>query len=182
MMASAPGYLNQNIELKTDADERSETYYVDFYLSPIDRPIVVEQIFYDFDSAVLRPESKSALDALIKLLVDNPHVTIELGSHTDRRGSLSYNEDLSQRRAQSVVDYLITGGIASDRLAAKGYGKTVPKLITPKLAALHPFLPVDTILTEEFINTLSPEEQSTADQLNRRTEFQVTGLEYDVDQ
>ena len=100
MMASARGYLNQNFELKTGPEEKNETYIVDFFLSPISKPVVIENIFYDFDKATLRPESKKALDEMIKMLNDNPNVTIELGAHTDRKGSEQYNERLAQRRAQ----------------------------------------------------------------------------------
>jgi peptidoglycan-associated lipoprotein len=178
MMASAPGFLNQYMELKTDAEEKTETYYVDFYLSPIDKPVVVENIFYDYDKATLRPESKEALDQLIKILNENPTVTIELGAHTDRKGSEAYNEKLAQRRAQSVVDYLIEAGIDTERLTARGYGKAVPKEIHGKWAEAYPFLPEGTLLTEAFILTLTPEQQEIADQMNRRTEFRVTGLEY----
>jgi len=180
MMANAPNYLNQNFELQTDAEERSETYYVDFYLSPVDRPVVVENIFYEFDKATLTPESQEALDKLIKILDDNPHVTIELGAHTDRKGSDAYNEKLAQRRAQSVVDYLIEAGIDPARLTAKGYGKTVPKVITAKMAEEYPFLPEGTTLDEAFVGSLTPEQQEAADQINRRTEFIVTGLEYNL--
>jgi len=180
MMASAPNFLNQHFELKTDPEEKNETYYVDFYLSPIDKPVVVENIFYDFDKATLRPESKEALDQLIKLLNENPNVTIELGAHTDRKGSEKYNEGLAQRRAQSVVDYLIEAGIDAERLTAKGYGKLVPKVIHEKLAEKYPFLPVGSVLVEGFVISLTPEEQEIADQLNRRTEFKVTGLEYNL--
>ncbi|MDR1102132.1 MAG: OmpA family protein [Tannerella sp.] len=180
MMANAPNYLNQNFELKTDAEEKDETYYVDFYLSPVDRPVVVENIFYDFDRATLRPESREALDGLVKILNDNPNVTIELGAHTDRKGSDAYNEKLAQRRAQSVVDYLIGAGIDAARLVAKGYGESVPKLINARLAEQYDFLPEGTVLTEDFVDTLTPEQQEIADQLNRRTEFLVTGLEYNL--
>ena len=153
---------------------------MDFFLSPVDKPVVVENIFYDFDRATLRPESKEALDKLIKLLNENPTVTIELGAHTDRKGSDAYNEGLAQRRAQSVVDYLIAAGIDRARLTAKGYGETVPKTVTAKLAERYPFLPEGTVLNEAFVDTLQPEEQEVADQLNRRTEFQVTGLDYEL--
>ena len=180
MMAGAPDFLNQNFELTTSGEEKDETYYVDFFLSPVDKPVVVENIFYDFDRATLRPESKEALDKLIKLLNENPTVTIELGAHTDRKGSDAYNEGLAQRRAQSVVDYLIAAGIDRARLTAKGYGETVPKTVTAKLAERYPFLPEGTVLNEAFVDTLQPEEQEVADQLNRRTEFQVTGLDYEL--
>ena len=180
MMASAPDYLNQYFELQTDPDERNETYYVDFFLSPIFKPTVVENIFYDFDKATLRPESQEALDEIIKVLTDNPNITIEMGAHTDRKGSETYNEGLAQRRAQSVVDYLIEAGIPSDRLTAMGYGKSEPKTVTHKMAEENEFLEEDAVLTEEFILTLTPEQQEIADQYNRRTEFKVTGMNYNL--
>ena len=180
MMASARGYLNQNYELQTAPEEKSETYIVDFLLSPISKPVVIENIFYDFDKATLRPESKKALDELIKMLNDNPNVTIELGAHTDRKGSDQYNERLAGRRAQSVVDYLIAGGIKADRLEAKGYGESVPKTINKKMAKEHDFLHEGDVLTEEFILALPPEQQEIADQINRRTEFKVLRTNYNL--
>ena len=180
MMASAPDYLNQYFELQTDPDERDETYYVDFFLSPIFKPTVVENIFYDFDRATLRPESKEALDEIVKVLNDNPNITVEMGAHTDRIGSDRYNEGLAQRRAQSVVDYLIEAGIPSERLSAMGYGKSEPKTVTSKMEEENDFLQEGTLLTEDFILTLSPEQQEIADQYNRRTEFKVTGTEYNL--
>lgn len=180
MMASARGYLNQNYELQTAPEEKSETYIVDFFLSPISKPVVIENIFYDFDKATLRPESKKALDELIKMLNDNPNVTIELGAHTDRKGSDQYNERLAGRRAQSVVDYLIAGGIKADRLEAKGYGESVPKTINKKMAKEHDFLHEGDVLTEEFILALPPEQQEIADQINRRTEFKVLRTNYNL--
>lgn len=180
MMASARGYLNQNFELKTDPEEKSETYIVDFFLSPISKPVVIENIFYDFDKATLRPESQEALDQTIKMLNDNPNVTIELGAHTDRKGTDQYNERLAQRRAQSVVDYLIAGGITADRLEAKGYGESMPKVINKRMAKEFDFLKEEDILTEEFILTLTPEQQEEADQINRRTEFKVLRTNYNL--
>ncbi|MCD8263749.1 MAG: OmpA family protein [Tannerellaceae bacterium] len=180
MLASARGYLNQHFELKTDPEEKNETYLVDFFLSPVHRPVVIENIFYDFDRATLRPESKEGLDEMIKMLNDNPTVTIELGAHTDRKGSEEYNERLAQRRAQSVVNYLIAGGISADRLEAKGYGKSTPKVINKPLAQDYDFLEEDDILTEEFIETLTPEQQEIADQINRRTEFKVLRTNYNL--
>lgn len=180
MMASARGYLNQNYELHTGPEEKNETYIVDFFLSPISKPVVIDNIFYDFDKATLRPESKKALDEMIKMLNDNPNVTIELGAHTDRKGSDQYNERLAQRRAQSVVDYLIAGGIDKERLEAKGYGESVPKVINKKMAKSFDFLKEGDVLTEEFILTLPPEQQEMADQINRRTEFKVLRTNYNL--
>lgn len=180
MMASARGYLNQNYELHTGPEEKNETYIVDFFLSPISKPVVIDNIFYDFDKANLRPESKKALDEMIKMLNDNPNVTIELGAHTDRKGTDQYNERLAQRRAQSVVDYLIAGGIEAARLEAKGYGESVPKTINKKMAKQFDFLKEGDVLTEEFILALPPEQQEIADQINRRTEFKVLRTNYNL--
>ena len=180
MMASARGYLNQNYELHTGPEEKNETYIVDFFLSPISKPVVIDNIFYDFDKATLRPESKKALDEMIKMLNDNPNVTIELGAHTDRKGTDQYNERLAQRRAQSVVDYLIAGGIEAARLEAKGYGESVHKTINKKMAKQFDFLKEGDVLTEEFILALPPEQQEIADQINRRTEFKVLRTNYNL--
>lgn len=180
MMASARGYLNQNYELHTGPEEKNETYIVDFFLSPISKPVVIDNIFYDFDKATLRPESKKALDEMIKMLNDNPNVTIELGAHTDRKGTDQYNERLAQRRAQSVVDYLIAGGLEAARLEAKGYGESVPKTINKKMAKQFDFLKEGDVLTEEFILALPPEQQEIADQINRRTEFKVLRTNYNL--
>ena len=180
MMASARGYLNQNYELHPGPEEKNETYIVDFFLSPISKPVVIDNIFYDFDKATLRPESKKALDEMIKMLNDNPNVTIELGAHTDRKGTDQYNERLAQRRAQSVVDYLIAGGIEAARLEAKGYGESVPKTINKKMAKQFDFLKEGDVLTEEFILALPPEQQEIADQINRRTEFKVLRTNYNL--
>ncbi|MDR2087270.1 MAG: OmpA family protein [Dysgonamonadaceae bacterium] len=178
MMGSAKGYLNQKQSLSVPANAKNETYYVDFYLPSISKPVVVENIFYDFDKATLRPESKEALDEIIAMLDDNPNVTVELSAHTDRKGAETYNENLSQRRAQSVVDYLIAHGVASDRLQAKGYGKSQPKTVTKSITEIFEFLPEGQVLDEPFIGTLSPEEQEFADQINRRTEFRVLTTDY----
>jgi outer membrane protein OmpA-like peptidoglycan-associated protein len=87
---------------------------------------VLNNIFYDFDKATLRDESKSELEQLVKLMNDNSTIRIELSSHTDNKGSEDYNIRLSQGRAQSVVDYLVKNGISNERLVAKGYGKSMP--------------------------------------------------------
>jgi len=178
MMASAPGYLNQKQTLSVPDEEKSDTYYVDFYLASISKPVLIENIFYDFDKATLRPESKQALDELIAMLNDNPNVTIELSAHTDRKGSDEYNKDLSQRRAQSVVDYLIKGGIEKDRLTAVGYGKSKPQPVSKKAAAKYDFLKEGQVLDSDFVDTLTTQQQAIADQLNRRTEFRVLTTDY----
>lgn len=178
MLASANGFLNSKNDLKTVIQEKDSVYYVDFVLYPIDKPSVLENIFYDFDKAALRDESKQELDGLIELLEINPHVTIELSAHTDRKGSQEYNQRLSQRRAQSVVDYLLAHRIPKDRLTVAGYGKLQPKLVTKGIAKKYDFLKEGDVLNEEFILTLTPEQQDVADQINRRTEFKVLSTTY----
>ena len=87
MKAGAPGYLNVKQEFESDSAEEDADYGIDFILAAINKPQVVENIFYDFDKATLRPESKSALDEMVVMLNENPNVTIEMGAHTDRKGS-----------------------------------------------------------------------------------------------
>lgn len=180
MLAGARGYLNARQEFTSDTAEEDAEYGVDFILASITKPVVIDNIFYDFDRATLRPESKEALDEMVQVLRDNPNVTIEMASHTDRKGSDEYNIDLSSRRAQSVIDYLIAHGISPDRLQSQGYGESRPKTITKKLHREHPQFEEGTVLTEEFILTLSPEDQEIADQINRRTEFQVLSIDYNM--
>ncbi|MCH5241428.1 MAG: OmpA family protein [Muribaculaceae bacterium] len=180
MKAGAPGYLNVKQEFESDIAEEDADYSIDFILAAINKPQVVENIFYDFDKATLRPESKEALDEIVAMLNENPHVSIEMGSHTDRKGSDEYNIALSERRAKSVIDYLIKAGINEDRLSPKGYGESVPKTVTKRINRDYPQFEEGTVLTEEFILTLSPEDQEAADQINRRTEFQVLSIEYDL--
>lgn len=180
MLAGAKGYLNQKQEFASDSTMEDANYWVEFILPSISKPSVVENIFYDYDKADLRPESKTALNELIAVLHDNPNVTIEMASHTDRWGSDAYNINLSEQRAKSVVDYLVENGISRDRLQPHGYGKSRPKTVTKRIARLYPQFKEGDILTEEFIKTLSEEDQQAADQINRRTEFSVLSLTYNM--
>ncbi len=178
MLAGAKGYLNAKQEFTSDTAEEDAEYGVDFILASITKPVVIDNIFYDFDKATLRPESKTALDEMAQLLRDNPNVTIEMASHTDRKGSDDYNLDLSHRRAKSVIDYLIKAGISADRLQYQGYGESRPKTITKKLAREYPQFKEGDVLNEDYVIALTPEDQEIADQINRRTEFQVLSIDY----
>lgn len=181
MLAGAKGYLNQKVEFESDSAEEDAEYGIDFILASISKPSVVENIFYDFDKASLRPESKAALDEIAVMLDDNPNVSIEMGAHTDRKGSDEYNLQLSERRAKSVVDYLVEKGIGANRLTWVGYGETRPKTVTKRINKEYPQFPEGTVLDEQYIETLTPEDQDAADQINRRTEFQVTAIDTDFD-
>ena len=173
MMAGKQGYLNRKAELLSDPQEEDADYEVDFYLPSISMPVLIDNIFYDYNQANLREESYPALDDLVQLLNDNPYCAIELAAHTDRIGSQGFNIDLSQRRAQAVVDYLISQGIEKDRLTPVGYGKESPKEVDDNMHEKYEFLPVGQKLDETFVNSLDPDQREVADQINRRTEFQV---------
>ena len=178
LLGTCKGFLNHQEQLRVDSVKKSQEYVLQFPLANIMAPVLIDNIFYDFDKATLRPESSAALDQLVKLLEENPNVTIELSAHTDYRGSAEYNQRLSQRRAETVVRYLIDHGIAADRLTPKGYGEDQSKLIRKKVAERYPYLKENDVLTEEFIKTLKEEQQEECNQLNRRTEFRVLRTTY----
>jgi outer membrane protein OmpA-like peptidoglycan-associated protein len=179
LLATCNGFLNHAEQLSVVDVEESEEHVLQFPLASITAPVLINNIFYDFDRATLRPESETALDSLVLLLNENPNVTIELAAHCDYKGSDEYNKRLSQRRAESVVNYLIAHGIAADRLTPVGYGEEVPKTIRKKLTERYPFLKEGDVLTQEFIEKLEdPEQQESCNQLNRRTEFRVLRITY----
>lgn len=177
-LATCKGFLNHKEELKVVPMNDSHEYVLQFPLASITAPVLIDNIFYDFNKATLRPESQTALDELVKLLNENPNVTIELSSHCDYKGSSAYNKLLAQRRAESVVNYLVDKGIVRDRLSPVGYGKEKPKTIRKKLTEKLTWLKEGDVLTEEFIKKLDPEKQEICNQLNRRTEFIVLRTTY----
>ena len=180
ILAMCDGFLNHKEEIHVDSVKESKVYDLQFPLASISAPVLIDNIFYAFDKATLLPESKNALDSLILMLNENPNITIELSAHTDYRGAEAYNKKLSQKRAESVVNYLINHGIAPDRLTPVGYGEEKPKTIRRKVAERYPWLKENDVLTEEFILKLKPEQQETANALNRRTEFKVLRTTYNM--
>ena len=179
LLGTCKGYLNSMQELTADSVEENREYQLDFELASITKPVLIDNIFYEYDKATLTAESTASLNELVKLLELNPNVTIELGSHCDFRGSDNYNQRLSQARAESVVEYLTAAGVEKERLTAAGYGEESPKVITKKLSEKHTFLKEGDVLTEEFIDALEAEEQKeVCHALNRRTEFQVLRTTY----
>lgn len=186
LLGTCKGYLNVKNEIRVEQAEESEEYTLQFPLPPINVPVLIDNIFYEFDRADLTPESTEALDKLVGMMNENPNITIELSAHCDYRGNDAYNQRLSQRRAESVVRYLIQHGIAEDRLTAVGYGESRPKVITKKLA--ETLLASDSVkvevqendtLTEDYILAVDDEEQQEVlHALNRRTEFRVLRTTY----
>ena len=178
-LGTCKGYLNHVEELTVDTSSISREYVLQFPLASITAPVLVRNVFYEFDSAALTDDSTAALDSLTALLNENPNVTIELSAHCDYRGNDQYNERLSQRRAESVVRYLIEHGIASDRLTPKGYGENRPKVVKRRIAEQYEFLHEGDTLTEAFIRALPNDSmQEACNALNRRTEFRVLRTTY----
>ena len=177
-IASADKHLNQKSRLSTIGYEDSYTFTDTLMLTPTDKPIEIPNIFYEFGKADLNPQSREALDKLVEIMRDNPKIIIELAAHTDSRGSDRVNEELSQQRAQAVVDYMIGEGIAEDRMIARGYGKYQPKTVDKATAEKYTFLAEGKKLDDKYVNTFKNDEEKfeLCHQLNRRTELIVIGM------
>lgn len=178
LLGTSKGYMNYNVEMKSDDTDQDREYVLQFPLSSISKPVLIDNIFFDFDKATLREESAQSLDELVELLESNPNVTIEIGAHCDFKGDDDYNKRLSQQRAESVVGYLKGHGIESARLTAHGYGESQPKSVSRKMAEQYDWMQEDSLLTEEFILSLPEDRQEVCNQLNRRTEFRVLRTTY----
>ena len=177
-LATCKGYLNTNNQLTTDTITTDYQYVLQFPLSSTSIPVLVRNVFFEFDKADITPESATALERLVTMLNDNPSITIELSAHTDSRGNDQYNQRLSQRRAEAVVNYLISKGIETERLTPVGYGESMPKVVNRKLTETHAFLKEGDVLSDDFINQLTPEQQDSCHALNRRTQFRVLRTTY----
>ena len=178
MLATARGYLNDKTQWDTKGLKDSKTYTKDFALSPISRPVKMENIFYEFGRWELTKASAEELLKLVKLLQDNPNITIELSAHTDLVGNDAFNQELSQKRAQSCCDFLTKHGIEKERLTPVGYGKTKPVVCDKNLNKQYPWIPLDQVLDETFILSLTQDKQEICNQINRRTEFKVVKTTY----
>ncbi|MBQ2520051.1 MAG: OmpA family protein, partial [Paludibacteraceae bacterium] len=178
MLVTARGHLNAKEQWNTLDLKDSKTYTMNFVLSPISRPVKMENIFYEFGRWELTSASEEELLKLVKLLQDNPNITIELSAHTDMKGTDEFNMELSQKRAQSCCNFLIAHGIEAERLTPVGYGKNKPVVADKALNKQYPFIPVEQVLDEAFISTLPEDKQEICNQINRRTEFKVVKTTY----
>ena len=178
MLATARGHLNAKELFDTKGLKDSKTYTMNFALNPISRPVKMENIFYEFGRWEVTKASESELEKLVKLLNDNPNITIELSAHTDLVGNEQFNLELSQKRAQSCCDYLVKKGIEKERLTPVGYGKTKPVVCDKAMNKQYPFIPVEQVLDEAFILSLPADKQEICNQINRRTEFKVLKTTY----
>lgn len=178
MLASCRGHLNQKADFSTKEIYKTQVFKQDFVLPSMLQPVPIDNIFFDFARYTLRKESEESLNALVKMLNDNPHITIEIAAHTDMVGSEESNMILSERRAQSVVKYLIAAGIDEERLSYVGYGESLPVRVSEAMANEHPFLKEGDVLTEDFVTNLNDAQRDIANQINRRIEFTVTKTTY----
>ncbi|MDD4993130.1 MAG: OmpA family protein [Paludibacter sp.] len=178
LLATARGYLNQQNKLTTQGLTTSKSFTINFKLSSISKSIELQNIFYEFGKWDLTPASEAGLQVLVKILKDNPNITIELSSNTDYVGNNDANKILSEKRAKSVVDYLILKGIAADRLTSVGNGEEKPVVVDAALAAKYKYLKENDVLDEEFVTKLAPDQQEVVNQINRRTEFRVLKTTY----
>ncbi|MBW6490268.1 MAG: OmpA family protein [Lentimicrobium sp.] len=173
-------YFNKKASETTVGLEKNRDFVIDFMLEPIpEKPVVLPDILYDLAKWDLKPQYQDSLQGLIKTLLENETVVIELASHTDTRDTDERNDILSQRRAESVVNYLIDRGIDAMRLVAKGYGERVPRVLNKDVVKDGFLFKNGTILTESFIDSLKTvPEKEAAHALNRRTEFRVLSKDY----
>ena len=178
MLASCRSYLNSSARFYTLNKEKDTTYVQNFSLTPLHKAIRIENVLFEFNKWDLLPNSYPSLAELLKIMLDNPHIVVEIGAHTDRIGTDEYNDFLSGKRAESVVTYLVSQGIDAERLESKGYGKSQPVNVDGYLHDKYLFLPEGSNLTEGYIETLTPEQKEIADQINRRCEFKVLKTTY----
>ena len=178
MLATARGYLNAQEKFHTLHLDDSKTQQKNFILSPVSKPVTMDNIFYEFGKWELSPTSETGLAGLVKLLNDNPNITIELSAHTDMKGDSVFNLRLSEKRAEAVCQYLIQHGIEAERLTPVGYGKQKPVVADKAIHDKYPFIPQEQALDEAFILSLPTEQQEICNQINRRTEFKVLRTTY----
>lgn len=173
-----PRFLRGKGVVSTYREKADRLYDLTVDIQPIEKPIVIPNIYFDVAKWELRPDAKENLQELLAILQDNPNITVELSAHTDMVGNDQANMVLSENRAKSVVDYLIDKDVYWDRLQAKGYGETKPRQINERDAKAYPFLKTGDILNEPFVNRLKGGQKEEAMQLNRRIEFRVLRTNY----
>ncbi len=175
LVASAEDYFAKRISFSTKNLTADKRFTFDFELEPIpETPIILPEVLYDLGKWNIKPQFYDSLSVLFDVLTTNPNLVIEIRSHTDSRNTHAFNDDLSQKRAQSAIDFLIEKGIEPERLQARGYGKRVPRILERDLNYNGFRLNKGSVLDDNFINRLPNNTQrEQAHQLNRRTEFSV---------
>jgi peptidoglycan-associated lipoprotein len=183
LLANKSKYFSARAQQSTVEFKRSHDFVIDFSLEALPvTPIALPEILYEFGRWELLPQYRDSLNGLVQTLNDNPQLVIELASHTDSRGTEESNDTLSQRRAQSVVDYLIEQGINPARLVARGYGERMPRTLNRTITRDGFTFRAGVTLTEAYINRLTTERmREAAHALNRRTEFRILRDDFEPD-
>ncbi len=178
IIGSFDGFLKTKLKFTTNNISNNKTFEENIELITMSKPVEVPNIFYESGKWTLNESSKQALEKLGQMLEDNPNIRMELGAHTDMVGDSIANYNLSQKRAQSVVDYLRERGYDPDRLEARGYGEYRPVTVTKEIAKMDSMFVVGQPLSPNFIITLPKETQDKANQINRRTELRILSSDY----
>ena len=176
-------YLLSKFNFSTKDVKENKTWTSNIAIDKIVMDVAydVDDIFYDFNKSTLRDESMVALDSLVLFMEDNLKITVEIMAHTDSRGTDAANLILSNARAKSVVDYMISKGIEVERLTSRGYGEDIPHTIIEKHVKDYSFLKIGDVLDEDFINSLENEDQKeVAHQINRRTQFMILSADFET--
>lgn len=174
-------YFTQKINESTKGLENSKTFEEIIRLKRIpEKPILLPEILFDLAKWDLKPIYEDSLRGLIETLDANPNIVVELGAHTDAQGNAEQNDILSQKRAESVVDYLIDRGIDPGRLVAKGYGERAPRTLDKTINKKGFIFAESTTLSEEYIDQLPENQRAIANELNRRIEFRVLRRNYET--
>ncbi len=173
-------YFSVKNEINTKNYSTNHDFVINAMLQPIpEESVLLPDILFDLAKWDLKPQYQDSLLVLVKVLNDNPNLVIEIRSHTDSRASLEFNDDLSQKRAQSVVDFLISKGTDPGRLVAKGYGEREPRILDKDFVYGGYTLKKGSVLSETFIENLaSTELKESAYKLNRRIELMVIAKNY----
>lgn len=180
LIFSKDNYFTKKKEVNIGTLRSDTSFNLILVLQPIpDKPMVLPDIYYEFNKWDLAPKYQDSLMVLVKILNDNPKIVIELASHTDSKGSLEYNDTLSMKRAETVVTFLTEKGINKARVVAKGYGKRMPLILATDITKDGYTFQKGTKLTEEYILSIADlKKREVAYQLNRRTEFSVIGKNF----
>lgn len=160
--------LKESVSIEAIPEPEPETVVT------IEKPIILDNILYEFDSDRFVAGSETDLNYLLKMLNENPTMEIRIASHTDSKGTASYNQKLSERRAIAVTRWLTQKGISANRLSAVGKGESDPIRVSADHAAQYSFLPINALLDDAFVRSLSKEQREIAYQLNRRSDFTIT--------
>ncbi len=180
LVFSEDNYFTKKANVVIGTLKRDSTCLVNIVLQPIpDKPIVLPDIYYELNKWDLLPQYEDSLMVLVKVLNDNPKIVIELASHTDSRASDQYNDELSQKRAETAVRFITGQGINKDRLVAKGYGKRMPRVLATDIIRDGYTFERGKKLTEAYVLSIPDlKKREVAYQLNRRTEFSVIGKNF----